>query len=307
MEVWIRKRSEVTMDFYGVVYSAFSGLLLGSLYALMTMGLSIVWTTLRFVNFAHGSILTFGAYVMWTLFVYLGVDYRVSFFITIAATFLLAVLLERLFIRPLRVGALREVSPLISTLTISLVIQNLLIIGFGGRYKKVPALSEGFIKIGTLGVDLHTLSIGLISLSTLVIFYLYLKWTKVGMGIRAVAQDITAARLMGINIDNVYIFTMGIGGALSACAGILLGSVVYITPTMGGIPGFKALIICVFGGINNVKGTIFGAFIVGVIEAVAQYVLAGFWALPVLFVIMMIVLVIKPEGLFGLEEEMIER
>ena len=295
------------MDLYGVIYSAFSGLLLGSLYALMTMGLSIVWTTLRFVNFAHGSILTFGAYIMWTLFVYLGVDYRVSFFITIAATFLLAVLLERLFIRPLRVGVLREVSPLVSTLTISMVITNLIIIGFGGRYKKVPALSEGYITIGTLGVDLHTLSIGLISLSTLIIFYLFLKRTKIGMGIRAVAQDLTAARLMGINIDHVYLFTMGIGGALSACAGILLGSVIYITPTMGAIPGYKSLIICVFGGINNIKGTIFGAFLVGVIEAVAQYTLAGFWALPILFVIMMITLIIKPEGLFGLEEEMIER
>jgi branched-chain amino acid transport system permease protein len=292
------------MEVSGILISAFSGLFIGCLYALMAMGLSVIWTTLRFVNFAHGAILTWGAYVMWFVISSTGVGYAPAFVLTVAIVALTCVAIEKAVFRPLRYGAWPAVATMISTLALAIAIQQVCLILFGGRIKQVPALLSGFVRYGSLSVDLNLLSISIVALASLTAVYLYLKTTKIGLAIRAVAQDIAAANLMGVNVDRVYAYTMALGGAMAAATGILLGSVLYITPDMGLDPLEKAFIICVFGGITSIRGTIIAALTVGVVEAVAQYMLPPFWSLPVLFLMMMAILVLKPSGLFGVEEEL---
>jgi len=282
----------------------FSGFIQGCLYALMSMGVTFQWGIAKDLNFALGAMATWGAYIVWSLLYSFTfkLGYLESIFVMVIIAFLMGLALNTLVLRSLRHKVNAEINIFIATLGVASVLENAALLVFGGRLKQVPPLLEGTVDFGPINVNLHRILIASVALSTLVVLMLFLKKTRTGMATRAVAQDKEAALLMGINVERTYAIAIGVGTIFVGIAGVLLGSILFVTPTMGTVPLLKAFFVVVLGGMGSIKGTIYAAFIIGEIEAIAMFLLGIFWASPVLFSAMILILLIRPEGLYGEKE-----
>jgi len=284
-----------------IVTIFFTSFFLGSLYAMIAMGLSLIYGAVRLLNFAHGAIMVTCGYTTWIFFTVLGLPFSVSVVLAVAFNFLIGVGLE-LIMRPIRGVKGWVVTTITITTGISMVIQNTIRGIFGARARALPSMLTGGFALFGFTVTYNKLAIGAISILVLILMWLYLKRTDYGRAIRAVSQDMVAAKLMGIDVNRVYILTFGISCAMAGIAGSLLGSVLFITPTMGIEPMLKAFVIVVFGGIGSIKGTLYACYILGLVEAITSLVFGLSWVLPVEFGFMIAVLIIRPRGLFGEEE-----
>jgi branched-chain amino acid transport system permease protein len=280
-----------------------SGLVLGSLYALISTGLSMVWGTLRIFNFAYGSFLTIGAYIAWTVTAKAGSSNSIWLAIAVSAIVmtLLGMLSERILIAPFIKLPNAALLAIITTLAASLFLDNGTQIIWGPRLKQLPTLVQG--KVGFLGtvVGLQDIAMMISAPLILALVSLFLNHTKIGRAIRAVEQNRDSALLAGINVSFVYALTFGISAALAALAGVMLGITRFITPTLGDTPLLTAFIVVILGGLGSLGGTMAAAYIIAVIEAISTTFLGLYWAPVVLFVIMILTLVFKPNGLFGRE------
>ncbi len=283
-----------------------NGISLGGVYALIAIGYTMVYGILRLINFAHGDIVMMGAYFAFYGVALFVLPWYVSFLLAIVLTLILGVTIERVAYRPLR--NVPRISALISTIGVSLLLENVAIVVFGGRPKAFPR-PEMFAQkwfFGDVMVLSLTLYIIIISVVLLVaIFYLVYK-TKMGRAMRAVAKDFETARLMGININQVISFTFAVGSALAA-AGAIMWSMKFpqLLPLMGVVPGLKCFTAAVLGGIGSVPGAMLGGFILGVGEIMIVALLpelAG-WKYGFAYSILILILLLKPTGLFGKEIE----
>lgn len=282
----------------------FSGFIQGCLYALMSSGVTFEWGIAKDLNFTLGAMATWGAYIVWS-FLYapaFKLGYVESILVMISIAFLAGLVLNHLVLRRLRHKVNADINIFVATLGIATFLENAALLVFGGRLKRLPPLLEGTVNLGPVNVTLHRILIACVALSILVVLGLFLSRTRIGMATRAVAQDKEAALLMGINVERSYAIAVGVAMVFVAMAGVLLGSILFVTPTMGTTPLLKAFFVVVLGGLGSIKGTVYAAFIIGEIEAISMYVLGIFWASPVLFSIMIIILLIKPEGLYGEKE-----
>jgi branched-chain amino acid transport system permease protein len=278
----------------------YSGFFLGSLYAVMAMGLSLLWGTVGVLNFSHGAILTLGAYITWW-FLSITNNFIISILIALPIFFIIGVIADRGMITSLRrKPAALMISSMLATLAFGTVIENFILITFGPRLKQLPLLInwsyeafEGYVITG------QELLISVVAIGTLLILWFFLKNTKIGMAMRAVSQDLDGATLVGINVNEVYTLTFAISALLAGVAGVLIGSEFFLTPTLGRTPFLIAFVIIIFGGLGSVKGTIVAAYIIGLLESSTLFLLGLFWIYPVDFIVMMIVLIIRPTGLFG--------
>jgi len=278
----------------------YSGFFLGSLYAVMAMGLSLLWGTVGVLNFSHGAILTLGAYITWW-FLSITNNFIISILIALPIFFIIGVIADRGMITSLRrKPAALMISSMLATLAFGTVIENFILITFGPRLKQLPLLInwsyeafEGYVITG------QELLISVVAIGTLLILWFFLKNTKIGMAMRAVSQDLDGATLVGINVNEVYTLTFAISALLAGVAGVLIGSKFFLTPTLGRTPFLIAFVIIIFGGLGSVKGTIVAAYIIGLLESSTLFLLGIFWIYPVDFIVMMIVLIIRPTGLFG--------
>jgi branched-chain amino acid transport system permease protein len=277
----------------------FSGLTLGALYCLMAMGLTLVNSTIKFFNFSHGAILMTGSYFTWYLLEEVGLNYLASFIVTLLMTFILGVVVQRVIVQPLVNKEASGLMLILGTFVIGNLLENGFLLIFGGRLKRLPTPLEGHFSIGAATITYHSL---LILLTTSVVMggmaYFLLR-TRMGMAMRCVAQNEQAAQLMGIPVKTVYRYVLGISSLLAGVAGVFLGSIYFMTPSMGGGPLSKAFTVCVLGGLNSIFGTVVGAFLVGLLESTLTLFFPMYYVTPALFLLMMLILLVRPEGIFS--------
>lgn len=275
----------------------FRGIILGAIYTLASIGLSMQWGVLRNLNFSHGASITFGAYVMWVALDMAHLGYGFAFLLMIIAAFMLGIVIEWVAIRPF--FGKNEVNIFIGTVALSTVMSQIYFLLFGGRDQIVQPIIEGSVQFGALRATYHELFILVISIVTLLALWLVLSKTRTGLSIRAVAQDQFGSVLIGINTRRVYSITLGVATILAGIAGALLGPIFYVEPNMGELPMIKAFVIVILGGIGSFRGTIIAAFIVALVEVLVGTYIGVLWAPLSLFVLMIAILIFKPEGLFG--------
>ena len=283
-----------------------SGFVMGSIYALMTVGMTLIYGTLRTLNMALGAMVIVGGYASWMLFDGLGWGPVAGIVVAAIVAFAFGVFTQQVAVRPLigRKGFDFEMTAFISTFALAIVLSNLALRIYGARNKAVPPVVRGRLHLlDGVSVSYHSLILAAIAIGTLVALGLFLSKTRYGLGIGAVAQQLDAARLMGIPVNRVYNLTMGVSSALAGVAGVLLGSIFFVSPNSGDLPLLKALIVAIFGGLGSVRGTIAAAYIIGLLEALISLYFGVKWSLPVLFVVIIVVLLIRPTGLYGKPEE----
>lgn len=284
-----------------VIQQLFDGLTLGMIYALIAVGYSLVFGILRLVNFSHGAVYAFGAHIALVVVVTMNFGIIWGLLISILVTGLLGIAIDKLSLEALRKKKAKGISALITTIGISYIIQNGLMIVFGSETKWFPKLFDfGIIKIGDISISSTQLCIFLISLLLLIILTFIIQKTKVGLAMRATEQNQKASFLMGINVNKIVSFTFFLGGASAAIAGTLIsGYYQMVYPAMGFIAGLKAFSAAVLGGIGVLYGSVIGGLIVGVSESYAASYLGGGYRDAIAFLILIIVLIVKPNGLFG--------
>lgn len=269
-------------------------------YALIAVGYSLVFGILRLINFSHGSIYAFGAH-MALLFVGMNFGILPAIALSILFTGLLGVVIDKTALEPLRKKNSIPIASLITTIGVSNIIQNLLMIFFGSEKKAFPAFFDfGMISLGSVQINSTQIIMCLVSLILLVFLTVIINKTKIGLAMRATEQNAKAASLMGINVNFVISFTFFLGGASAAIAGALIsGYYQIIYPTMGFMVGLKAFAAAVLGGIGVLYGSVVGGLVVGVSESFAATFLGSTYRDSLAFIILIIVLIVKPTGLFG--------
>lgn len=275
----------------------FRGLILGAIYSLASIGLSLQWGVLRNLNFSHGACITVGAYVMWASLNMGKMPFALALLVLILTTFILGIGIEWLTIRPF--FAKNDTNIFFATVALSAILAQLCLIIFGGREKILRPLFDGLFEVGPLRATYHEIFTLFVTFLALIILWFILTKSKTGMSIRAVSQDQTGAILNGINTRTIYGITMGVATVLAGIAGMLLGPIYFINPTMGDSPMTKAFIIVILGGLGSLQGTVVAAFIVALVEVLVGRYVGVTWAPISLFTIMVIILVFKPDGLFG--------
>ena len=276
-----------------------SGIVLGSLYALMASGLSLIWTTLGVFNFAHGALMMIGAFVAWTVSEGAGLGLWPGLAAGIAAAALLGVVIEYLLVRPFYGRPNMLLITVMTTLAAMIILEKSAQIIWGARLKQLPRMVDGDVSILGAVVSAHEALIVLIAPLILIGLWVFATRTSVGRSLRAVGQNQDAAALLGINVPVTFAIAFGLGAALAGLTGILLGGIRFITPSMGAEPLVKAMIVVIFGGLGSLGATVGAAFVIGLTEAFLILVLGLYWTPFVLFLGLIVVLILRPNGLFG--------
>ena len=281
------------------VQTLISGLSLGSIYALIALGYTMVYGIAKMLNFAHGDVIMVGAYAAIVAVFSLGLPPVLAILLSIAVCVALGVLIERLAYKPLRQAP--PLSVLITAIGVSYFLQNISLLIFGSEQKAFPTLFtvEG-INIGEVYIDGITIVTLAVTAVIMVALTLFINKTRVGKAMRAVSEDKEAAGLMGISTNRTITITFAIGSALAAVASIFYGATyIYIKPTTGAMPGIKAFTAAVFGGIGSIPGAMLGGILLGIIEQFSKAYISTLWADAIVFSVLVIVLVVKPTGLLG--------
>lgn len=275
--------------------------ILGSTYALLGIGLTLIFGIMRIVNFAHGELYSFGAYFVYLVAVLLGLNFFVALLVAVIAGFLLGALLELVLLRPMR-GADIDTTMLVM-IGAMIMMQNGEQLVWGGVAKSVTTpFPELPLVIGPFSVSWLRLFVFFAALMLIALSYLLIHRTKLGKAMRATFQDRDAASLMGVNIQFIYMATFAIGSGLAAAAGALLGPVYVISPQMGNLASLKAFAIVILGGLGSIGGATVGGFILALAEELgAGYVSSGYRD-AMGFLIIIAVLLFRPTGLFARAE-----
>jgi branched-chain amino acid transport system permease protein len=278
--------------------SVLSGVLVGGVYALIGIGLTIIFGVMRVINFAHGDLLMLGMYATWIVFTMLGLDPFLSIVLVAPLLFLWGAFLQKVFINRV-LNALPQ-NQILLTIGLGLVMSNTMMLLFTSDYRILTtSYSSASFTVGDLSVSQPLLYAFLITAAITAALYWFLLKTDTGQAIRATAQDRDAAQLMGINVRAMSVLAFGIGAALSGTAGALISPTYYIFPQVGSAFTLKAFVIVVLGGMGSVVGATLGGILVGLTESLAAvYVASGLKEL-VVFVAFLAVLLFKPSGLLG--------
>lgn len=278
-----------------------NGLNTGSIYALVAVGYTMVYGIIRLINFAHGEVMMFGAYFAF-IFAYM-LPFELPFvaiiIVTMAFAALMGMLIERIAYKRLRTAP--RISALITAIGMSLFLQNLALLIFGATpYVMKPLIStEPVVLFGFSIARLTILTIGL-SIFFMIVLTLFVRKTKQGKAMRAVSQDKEAAILMGINVNTTISLTFAVGSALGALGGIFYAmAYTNVESTLGVLPGLKAFIAAVFGGIGNIQGAMLGGYLIGLIETFVKAYISSKWVDAIVFGLLILMLLFKPSGLLG--------
>lgn len=279
-----------------------SGISLGSVYAIIALGYTMVYGIAKMLNFAHGDVIMIGGFVVFTIVSTLGLPPMLGILVAVVLCTVLGVTIERVAYRPLRMAA-SPLAVLITAIGVSYLLQNVALLVFGANTKSftsvvtVPALklADGALTIS--GEAIVTILAGIIIMVGLTLF---VNKTKAGQAMLAVSEDKGAAQLMGINVNGTIALTFAIGSALAALAGVLLCSAYpSLTPYTGAMPGIKAFVAAVFGGIGSIPGAMIGGILLGVIEIFGKAYISSQMADAIVFAVLIIVLIVKPTGILG--------
>jgi len=292
-----------------IIDQIINGLTIGGVYALIALGYTLVYGILFMINFAHGEVFmfgSFGGYAALMYFVNSGFAQRhpalsviAAFVAAMMVSSVLGALLERIAYRPLR-GAPR-LAPLISAIGASIFLQNVMMLIIKARMQVYPdVIPEAFIEIGRVSISYFQIFIILSSILLMLGLYLFIQKSKTGKAMRAVAEDRTAAALMGIDVNRIILVTFVLGSSLAAAAGVMVGMYyTQINHMMGFIPGIKAFTAAVVGGIGNVPGAMLGGYFLGIAEALGVLVMPAEYKDVIAFGLLVLVLIFRPSGLLG--------
>jgi len=278
--------------------SLISGILIGGAYALIGIGLTIIFGVMRIINFAHGELLMIGMYAAFYLFTLFHVDPFFSIIIIIPLMFLYGGLLQKIFINRI-LGALPQ-NQILLTIGLGLVMSNTVMLAFTSDYK-ILTTSYSSASVMVEGISISTpLAISFLSTACITgMLYWFLTKTDTGLAIRATAQDREAAKLMGINVKRMSIIAFGLGTSLAGTAGALIAPVYYIFPQVGSAFTLKAFIITVLGGMGSIIGATLGGVLVGMAESIGGVYFGSGWKDVVVYTLFLLVLLFKPSGLLG--------
>jgi len=280
------------------VQSLISGILIGGVYALIGIGLTIIFGVMRVINFAHGDLLMLGMYATYFLFTQFHIDPFVSIVLTMPLMFLYGAVLQRFFIN--RVLDALPQNQILLTIGLGLIMSNTVMLAFTSDYKILSTrYSSSSVSLHGISISLPLLvSFAITTVITIALYWFLLK-TDTGQAIRATAQDREAARLMGINVKRMSIIAFGLGSALAATAGALISPTYYIFPQVGSSFTLKAFVITVLGGMGSVIGATLGGILIGMAESIGGVYFGSGWKEVVVFVLFLLVLLFKPSGLLG--------
>jgi branched-chain amino acid transport system permease protein len=288
------------MDLSIFIQTVTSGVLLGGLYGLIALGMTLIFGVMRIINLAHGEFLMIGMYVSYILFTKFGVDPYVSIVVSVPLLFVIGIAIQRFLLMPLIKAKAPGENQILMTAGIGLVLTNAALLIFSPNYFTVlTTYSNATASIGKISVSLPLLWDFLICFGITGILYLFIMKTDTGCSIRAVAQNIDSARLMGINIDRIMIITFGVGAALVGAAGTLLMPIFYVFPAIGELFTLKAFIVTVLGGMGSALGALVGGVTLGVVEQMGATYISMALKDALGFVIFVLVLIFRPSGLVG--------
>lgn len=276
-----------------------NGLSLGSIYALIALGYTMVYGIIKLINFAHGDIYMLGAYIGFICTAQLKLGFFPSLIIAMASCALIGVIIERIAYKPLRNAT--RITALITAIGVSYFLEASTQKVMGTGVKTFPqVLANQKIMIGSVMITTQQILIFVITIILMLLLQFIVRKTKVGRAMRAVSVDADAARLMGVNVNATISYTFAIGSALAGAAGVLVG-IYYnsINPLMGMLPGVKAFIAAVFGGIGIIPGAMFGGFFIGIVETLVSGYGSSLYKDAVVYIILILILVVKPAGLLG--------
>jgi len=276
-----------------------NGLALGSVYALLALGYTMVYGIIQLINFAHGEIYMIGAFAGFYSASTLKLPLLPTLLIAMVVSALAGIIIEKVAYKPLRNSP--RIALLITAIGVSLFLQNAMRLLVGSNPKPFPDLiNAGSINIGSIQIEVKTILMFVVSALLVILLQFIVYKTKVGKAMRASSQDMEAASLMGINVDNTISLTFAIGSALAGIAGVLVAiSYPSITPYMGAMPGLKAFVAAVLGGIGSIPGALVGGIAIGLLETFSKAYISTNFSDAIVFAILIIILLIKPAGLLG--------
>ena len=278
-----------------------NGISLGSIYAIIALGYTMVYGIAKMLNFAHGDVIMIGAYVCFCTTSYLNLPPFAGILLAVVICTLLGVVIERLAYKPLRQAPALAV--LITAIGVSYFLQNAALLLFGAdtkSFSSVVSLPSLKLADGALTISGTTIVTVLACVVIMIALMMFIKKTKAGQAMLAVSEDKDAAQLMGVNVNATISLTFAIGSALAAIAGVLLCSYSpVLQPTTGSMPGIKAFTAAVFGGIGSIPGAMLGGVLLGVIEQLSKTYISTLWADAIVFGVLIIVLLVRPAGILG--------
>lgn len=279
-----------------------NGISLGSVYAIIALGYTMVYGIAKMLNFAHGDVIMIGGYVVLVAMTSMGIPSIAAVLLAVVVCTLLGVVIERVAYKPLR-NASSNLAVLITAIGVSYLLQNIALLLFGANTKSftsvvtIPALK---LAGGQLIISGETIVTIITCIIIMVALMLFIKKTKAGQAMLAVSEDKGAALLMGINVNGTIALTFAIGSGLAAIAGVLLCSAYpSLTPYTGAMPGIKAFVAAVFGGIGSIPGAFIGGILLGIIEILGKAYISSQLADAIVFAVLIIVLLVKPTGIMG--------
>jgi branched-chain amino acid transport system permease protein len=284
-----------------------TAVVLGSIYGLVAIGMTLIYGAMRILDMSQGSMVMAGSFVGWGVLVVAGWSPIVAILLAFALTFGLGTFTQLISVQPL-MGRRNEIDfemvTFITTFAVAIVFTNVALQILGPYQRNVTPVVAGGINVSH-GVHLPYQSIlmAIVSIALMAGLGLFLTHTRWGMAIRAVAQDLDAARLMGVPVGKLYPLTMGLASGLAGIGGVFLGALYFAYPGAGDLPLLEALIVVIFGGLGSLPGTVYAAYTIGLIQATAEVVVGQTWSLPILYGVILLVLVIRPQGLKGTPSE----
>ncbi len=279
-----------------IAQSLINGIILGTLYLMMAIGFTLVFGVMRVVNFAHGEFYMIGAFMALIGVTWLGLPYAVTLALTVGLAILLGALTERLVFRPFRSD---ELSGMIASLGLAMILQNGALLFFGPDPQAFPSMVSGVFRWGALIVPKSralTLGVGVV---ILIGFYFLLMHTRFGRGLRALVQDQQVAMLYGVRLELMYPLGLGLGVALAAVAGGLMAPLFGVSPFIGATPLLKAFIVVILGGLGSIPGAALAAMLLGLIESFVSSFISASAADIVTFALVVGVLLLRPSGILG--------
>ena len=278
-----------------------SGLTNGSVYALMAVGMTLVYGVTKAFNFAYGEFFNLGGYFAWTLiaFVGFGGGYVVIFIAVIPLMFAVGYGVEKLMVAPLRKRQDWENKVMMLTLGLSLFMVSLYVVVFGGNIKSLPTILEGSLEVGWLVFNYQDIMIFFLSIGGILVFGWMLNNTRIGLAVRAVAQNPEGAKIVGIAKERIFAATFAIATAMVGFGGILLSQKYFINPNSGAAIMIKAWVITALGGMGSIRGGLYAAFIIGMLEAFVGWIFGMSYGIIALFILLLATLALRPQGLMG--------
>lgn len=276
-----------------------NGISLGSIYALIALGYTMVYGIIKLINFAHGDVYMIGAYIGFAVTTYANLGFIPALIISMVASAILGMFVEKIAYKPLRNSS--RIAVLITAIGMSLLIEYTMMFFVGAEVRSYPKLlSEEIFNFGSIVISMQQIYIIITAIVLMIILQFIVKKTKVGKSMRAVSADKDAAQLMGINVNSTISFTFAIGSALAGAGGVLVG-IYYnsIDPLMGMMPGLKAFIAAVFGGIGSIPGAMIGGLSIGVMETLVSGYGNSMYRDAAVFAFLILILILKPSGLLG--------